>query len=452
MPKLSQLAADLAAGRSSSRQLVEESLTRIADPDGEGARAFISVNAEAATAAAEAMDQLRANGQAPSPLAGIPVSAKDLFDVAGQVTRAGSKVLEDQPPAKADAAVIARLKAAGLIIVGRTNMTEFAYSGIGMNPHFGTPKNPYERHTGRIPGGSSSGTAVSVTDGMAVAGLGTDTGGSCRIPAALCGIVGYKPTAIRVPLDGVAPLSFSLDSVGPLASSVECCAILDSILAGDTRLLPSPFPLNGMRLAVPQSLVLDDLDETVAKAFEEALLRLSAAGATIKGIAFEQLNELPEINAKGGLAAAEAYAWHRRHLERAADDYDPRVRSRILNGRQQDAADYIELKGIRTTFIRRARVLFQSFDALIMPTVPVIAPTLAELESDENYGRANLLMLRNPSVLNFLDGCAISLPCHEAGTAPVGLTLAGWHGGDRRLFSISRAVEAALSSADASQH
>ncbi len=446
MPKLSQLAADLAAGQSSSRQLVEQSLARISDSDGQGARTFIAVNAEAALAAAAAMDQLRANGQAPSPLAGIPVSAKDLFDVAGQVTRAGSKVLAQQPPATADAPVIARLKAAGLIIIGRTNMTEFAYSAIGLNPHFGTPANPFDREVGRIPGGSSSGAAVSVTDGMAVAALGTDTGGSCRIPAALSGVVGYKPTANRVSLNGVAPLSPSLDSVGPLAASVECCAILDTILSGDRRPPPSAFALNGLRLAVPQTLVLNDLDEAVAKAFEAALLRLSAAGATINGIAFEQLAELPEINARGGLVAVEAYAWHRRHLERAADAYDPYVRSRILKGRDQLVADYIELKGVRTDFIRRAGQLFQSCDALVMPTVPIIAPTLAEVESEESFGRTNLLLLRNPSVFNFLDGCAISLPCHQPGEAPVGLTVAGWHGTDRRLFSIARAVEAALGS------
>src|SRR6187455_704694 len=222
-PTLATLAADLDAGRTTARKLVEQCLARIADPTGEGARTFIHVDKDAALVAADAMDHLRKANAAPSPYAGIPVSIKDLYDIRGQVTRAGSRALEDSAPAANDAPVVARLRRAGFVVIGRTNMTEFAYSGLGINPHYGTPKNCWRRDVGYVPGGSSSGAAVSVTDGMAHGALGTDTGGSCRIPAAYCGIVGYKPTARRIPLDGGIPLSVTLDSCGPIARSVGCC-------------------------------------------------------------------------------------------------------------------------------------------------------------------------------------------------------------------------------------
>ena len=225
LPTLATLAADLDSGRTTSRKLVEECLARIADPAGEGPRAFIHVDREAALTAADAMDRLRKVNAVPSRFAGIPISIKDLFDIKGQVTRAGSRALDDSPAAEHDAASVARLRQAGFVLIGRTNMTEFAYSGIGINPHFGTPKGGWNRAVGHVPGGSSSGAAVSVLDGMAHGALGTDTGGSCRIPAAYNGIVGYKPTQRRVPLDGSVPLSFSLDSIGPLARSVACCAM-----------------------------------------------------------------------------------------------------------------------------------------------------------------------------------------------------------------------------------
>ncbi|MET0879894.1 MAG: amidase family protein, partial [Tardiphaga sp.] len=230
-PTLASLAADLEAGRTTSRKLVEACLAQIADPAGEGQRTFIHVDRDAALAAADAMDGLRKAGAAPSPYAGIPVSIKDLFDIKGQVSRAGSRALEDSAPAESDAPAVARLRAVGFVVIGRTNMVEFAYSGIGTNPHYGTPKSSYKREIGHVPGGSSSGAAVSVVDGMAHGALGTDTGGSCRIPAAFNGIVGFKPTQARVPLDGAVPLSFTLDSIGPLARTVECCAIMDAVLA-----------------------------------------------------------------------------------------------------------------------------------------------------------------------------------------------------------------------------
>src|SRR3954453_7040260 len=262
-PTLAALADDLKNGRTTARKLVDDCLANIAEKSGEGPRAFIHVDSEAAIETAEAMDRLRQANAAPSPFAGIPISIKDLFDIKGQVTRAGSRALEDSAPAVADAPVVARLRRAGFVVIGRTSMTEFAYSGIGINPHYGTPKGAWRRGVGHVPGGSSSGAAVSVLDGMAHGGLGTDTGGSCRIPAAFNGIVGFKPTQRRVPLDGATPLSFSLDSFGPLANSVECCATLDAVLADEPIAPVQPRPIKGMRLAVPTTVALDDLDDDV---------------------------------------------------------------------------------------------------------------------------------------------------------------------------------------------
>jgi aspartyl-tRNA(Asn)/glutamyl-tRNA(Gln) amidotransferase subunit A len=444
MRTLAQSARELEAG-ASSRSLVEECLARIADPAGEGSRVFLKVHAEGAPAAADHMDGLRRRRAAPSRFAGIPISVKDLFDVAGDVTMSGSVALRDTPPAAADAAAVARLRAAGLIPIGRTNMTEFAFTGLGINPHYDTPLNPFDRATGRIPGGSSSGAAVSVTDGMAVGALGTDTGGSCRIPAALCGIVGYKPTAKRIPLGGVLPLSFSLDSVGPLAPTVACCAALDAIMAGEEPVDIETFPLRGLRLAAPQAVVLDGLDETVARSYAAALSALSEAGAAITDIALRELAEIATLNGRGGFAASEAYAWHRRLIEAKGGLYDPRVLMRIMGGRDMAAADYIELNRGRADLIRRVAAITQHYDALVMPTVPVIAPPLAALAAEEPYRKVNLQVLRNPTVANMLDRCAISLPCHRHGEAPVGLMLIGEHGADRRLFAIAAGIEAIVS-------
>ena len=444
---LASLAADLRAGTTTSRALVEECLRRIADAHGEGSRVFTRVYADAARAEADRQDAARRSGTPPSPLAGIPLSVKDLFDVEGDVTAAGSKVLRDQAPARSDAVVVARLRAAGLVIVGRTNMTEFAYSGLGLNPHYGTPANPFDRPSGRVPGGSSSGAAVSVTDGMACGAVGTDTGGSCRIPAAFCGIVGFKPTAHRVPQEGTFPLSATLDSIGPLAPTTDCCAALDAVLAGEAPRPLGTLPLAGLSFAVPQSYVMNDLDTHVSADFARARAQLAQGGAELRDVALRELEELPHINRKGGFAAAEAYALHRERLETRADEYDPRVSKRILRGREQDEADYQELRQARADFIRRVDQQLAGFDAVLMPTTPIIAPTFAELSSDDAYGRVNLLVLRNPSVANFLDRCAISIPCHRAGAAPVGLMLMGGHGADRRLLAISAAAEAHVSPA-----
>jgi aspartyl-tRNA(Asn)/glutamyl-tRNA(Gln) amidotransferase subunit A len=431
----------LRSGKTTSRDLVEASLARIAEPSGQGGAAFVEVYAKHAREAADAMDRLHRVGRAPGRYAGIPISLKDLFDVAGEVTRAGSVVLKDAPPAQFHAIIVQRLLAAGLIPVGRTNMTEFAFSGVGINPHHGTPLSPWDRATGRIPGGSSSGAAVSVTDGFAFAGIGTDTGGSCRIPAALCGIAGFKPTARRIPLDGVLPLAPTLDSVGVLGHSVACCAALDAIMAGTPERTLHDRSVAGLRLALPTNLALDHLDDATEAALDRAVARLDAAGALIDRRHLVTFDENTAANARGGFAVAEAYAWHKDLLARSADLYDPRVGSRIAPGAHMAASDYILLSQARARVIALFAQEMEPYDALILPTVPIKPPALAEFAEDDNYKRLNFLLLRNPSTINFFDGCAISLPCHAEGAPPAGLMLAapGMH--DARLLGIAAAVE-----------
>jgi aspartyl-tRNA(Asn)/glutamyl-tRNA(Gln) amidotransferase subunit A len=444
IPTLAELRSALNEGRATSLQLTDAALAHIADPAGEGVRVYTKVYSAQARAAAQASDLLRGAGLARSPIDGLPISIKDLFDVVGDTTLAGSVALQGAPAATENAVIVQRLLAAGAVIVGRTNMTEFAYSGLGLNPHYGTPRNPWDRATGRIPGGSSSGAAVSVTDQMAVAAIGTDTGGSVRIPAALCGLTGFKPSARRVPLTGALPLATRLDSIGPIAASVTCCAQLDAILAGDAQPLPRPARLAGMRLAVPTNIVQDGMDSHVAASFGAALSRLSAAGALLEEMVVPEFDELASINATGGLSSAEAWTWHRALIERAGDRYDPRVLSRIRRGQTMTAADLIELLDARVRWIASLEQRIAGFDALLMPTVPVIAPTFAELTEDDAYYRTNALILRNPTFINFLDGCALSLPCQAPGTAPVGLMIAAAGENDRKVLALGMAVEACL--------
>jgi aspartyl-tRNA(Asn)/glutamyl-tRNA(Gln) amidotransferase subunit A len=443
-PTLAALADDLAAGRTTARKLVEECIARIADPAGEGQRTFIHVDKDAALAAADAMDHLRKAHAAPSRFAGIPVSIKDLFDIRGQVSRAGSRALEDSAPAEKDAPVVARLRRAGFVVIGRTNMTEFAYSGIGINPHYGTPRSVWQRNVGHVPGGSSSGAAVSVADRKAYGALGTDTGGSCRIPAAYNGIVGYKPTQSRIPLDGGVPLSFTLDSYGPLANSVQCCATLDAVLADEPLPVLQPRPIRGMRLAVPMTVALDDLDEAVAKTFERALEKLAKAGALIEHIEVPEFNDVGLMNANGGFAASESYAWHRYLLTSKGDVYDPRVSVRILRGEGFSAADYIDLLNARRSLITRIAVRLAPYDALVMPTTANTPPKIADLADDKAFTTQNIRALRNPTLINMIDGCAISLPAQRDGEVPVGLMLASTGGNDRRVFELAAGMEGTI--------
>jgi len=426
---------------------VSTALTRAGNPSGEGARVFTQLYAATARREAEAWDARHAAGAPATALGGLPVSVKDLFDVAGYVTTAGSRVLADTPAAKVDADAVIGLRRAGAIIVGKTNMTEFAYSGVGLNPHYGTPRNPFDRAGSRIPGGSSSGAAVSVADGMCVAAIGTDTGGSVRIPAALCGMVGFKPTADRISQRGVYPLSKTLDSIGSIARTVECCAVLDAVMAGLGTDVPAPVPITGLRLVIARALVWDDVETHVATSVEAALTRLSRAGVQLRDVAMAELGEIPQVNANGGITAAEAFAWHHALLDRARSAYDPRVAVRIEQGRSISAVDYRDLLDARA---RIGRSVLDSLgeDAIwIMPTVPHAAPEIAALEKDEAYFAINRLMLRNAALVNFLDGCAITLPCHAAGSAPVGLSLVAAKNQDRRLLAVARALAPLIAAA-----
>lgn len=444
---LRQTAQALQSGEVSSIALTEQCLREARRSDGEGSRVFTRLLEEQALASAQASDVLLRAGLPRSLLEGVVIAVKDLFDVAGLTTMAGSIAMRGEAPAKKDAVIVNRLRQAGAVIIGLTNMTEFAFSGLGLNPHYGTPRNPWDRQTGRIPGGSSSGSAVAVTDAMTCAAIGTDTGGSVRIPSALCGLTGFKPTARRIDQTGTLPLSTSLDSIGPLARTVDCCALLDAVMVGHLDRPPvRPASVETMVLGLPRQLFMDGMDDEVAHAFSRARERLEKAGARIVDLDMPEIQELPHINRAGGLSPAEAWAWHEDLLERKANDYDPRVMARIRRGATQSARDYIEIVRARADWIRRVNERLEQVDALIAPTVPRIAPEVAMLEKDDDlYVSTNMLMLRNPSVINFLDGCAVSLPCHQPGQAPVGLMLACSGDRDERLLSLAKACEAVLS-------
>lgn len=438
---LANLQNALNQGETTAIALADEALRRIEAADGQGAKAFTQVYAESARAAARASDTVRQAGTCRSPIEGLTVSVKDLFDVAGQVTTAGSTVLRDSAPARSDAGVVQRLRQAGAVLTGKTNMTEFAYSGLGINPHYGTPLNPWQRQQARIPGGSSSGAAVAVCDGMCVAAIGSDTGGSARIPAAFCGITGFKPTARRMPADGMIPLSTSLDAVGVLAADVSSISAVDQVLAGQRR-VPRQRKLRQGRFAVPTTIVLDGLDGPVAAAWSRALGCLSAAGAELVELPVPEFSELADINAEGGFSAAESWAWHADLLGQRGAEYDPLVLSRIRRGEAFSARAYLKLQAQRRVWQDRVLSRLQGFDAWLMPTVPMVAPRLADLQADEAlYFSTNAQVLRNPSIVNFMDGCAISLPCHAPGEAPVGLSLAAPAMADDALLDWAKAME-----------
>ena len=442
LPTLAALTADLAAGRTTSVRLVDEALARIEDPAGEGGRTYRVTYAAAARATAAASDAVRATGQAIGPLAGLPISIKDLFDVAGETTLAGSTALADQPPAIRDAPIVRRLRAAGAVIIGRSNMVEFAYSGLGLNPHYGTPGNPFDR--ARVPGGSSSGAATSVAYGMAAAAIGTDTGGSIRIPAAFCGLAGFKPTQSRITRAGAVPLSTSLDSIGPLAASVDCCALVDAVLAGEDPVPLTDLPLAGLRFAVPTGLLLDGLAPVVATAFGRALQRLADAGARIVEAPMAVLDRVAEVNRAGGIVGPEAFAWHRALLARTGERYDPRVRARLEASGGVPAADYITALGLRAARVAEFDQATLPYDAVLAPTVAIPPPRQDAVALDEDYLRINGAVLRNTAIFNLLDRCALSLPIQAPGELPVGLMLVGERNGDRRLLAIGQAVEREL--------
>jgi aspartyl-tRNA(Asn)/glutamyl-tRNA(Gln) amidotransferase subunit A len=412
--------------------------------------AFIRRFDTAAQASAAALQTLQRAGAPLQRLAGAPISVKDLYDVAGFPTTAASATMHDAPVAAQDSPAVARVRQAGAVPVGHTNMSEFAFSGVGINPHFGTPANPATLALDgklRAPGGSTSGGAVSVATGAALAALGSDTGGSIRIPAALQGLVGFKNTQRLTPLEGTVPLSTTLDTVCAITRDVGDAVTMHEILAQrsvqiDTR------PLAGWRLAVPRTLLLDGLDATVALALEHTLQALRAHGAQIEDVVLPELADVAAINASGGFSPAESWAWHRKRLAERGAGYDPRVALRIRRGEAMTAADYIDLLHARACWIGRMAEAMRGFDAMLSPTVPIVAPEVAPLvASDDAFFAANGALLRNPSMVNLLDGCALSLPCHRSGEMPVGLMV--WSGAlaDDRVLSIGLAIEAALRNA-----
>jgi aspartyl-tRNA(Asn)/glutamyl-tRNA(Gln) amidotransferase subunit A len=424
--------------RKSSRDRLEQALSRIADPNGEGARACLTVYADAARAAADAADARAKTGVSLGPLDGTIVSIKDLFDVAGEPTRAGSKILaEEAKPAAADAPIVRRLRGAGAVIVAKTSMSEFAFSGVGANPHFGTPGNPVDRT--RVPGGSSAGAAVAVGDGMCEIAIGTDTGGSVRIPAALCGIVGFKPSKDRVPTEGAFPLSFTLDSIGPLARTVYDCATADAVMAGEEPMELEPASLAGLRFGVAQGLPLEGLDGTVSAAFSSALDLLGKSGARVGNEKISLFDDMSNVNARGGISPPEACAIHRDRLTRRAADIDLNVRVRIERGCAVSASDYIDMLRERAALVQAMDARLADIDALVMPTTQIVAPTIAEVADPQVFGRRNAALLRNTAIINFFDLCAITLPL--VGALPCGLMLVGRNGHDHRLLRIAAAAE-----------
>jgi aspartyl-tRNA(Asn)/glutamyl-tRNA(Gln) amidotransferase subunit A len=423
----------------SSRDRVEEALARIADPQGEGARACLTIYADAARAEADAADERARDGRPLGPLDGAIISIKDLFDIAGEPTRAGSKVLADALPAAVDAPVVSRLRAAGAAIVAKTNMSEFAFSGVGVNPHYGTPGNPADR--ARAPGGSSSGAAVAIADGMCEIGIGSDTGGSTRIPAALCGIAGFKPSKNRVPTDGAFPLSYTLDSIGPLAKTVALCAAADAVMAGIPPWTIEPLELRGLRLGIPQGLPLHDLDATVTARFDNATAMLERAGVVLSDETVSLFDDMARMSAGGTFPSIEAFSIHRERLRTRAAEYDPFVRTRIERGGEVPAADYIQMLRDRLVLVRAMDTRLSYVDALVLPTTPIAAPTIAEVSIAETFFAKNLLLLRNTGIANFFDLCAISIPLPRAGGLPTGLMLIARNGEDQKLLRIAAAVE-----------
>ncbi len=447
MTTIAALHNDFAKSDDSPTSQAERHIARVSDPAGEGVRAFLHLDRQAARYAASVSQQRFMAGDV-RPLEGITLSIKDLFDVKGEVTGAGSTVLRVRPAATADSPVVARLREAGAIIFGRNNMVEFAYSGVGVNPHFGTPRNVWGRTAdgaGRAPGGSSSGGGVAVADGMATAALGSDTGGSVRLPAALNGVCGFKPTAVRVPVVGAIPLSVTHDSVGPIANSVECCARIDAVLAGEVY---SPKPLRllkGVRLLKPNAVIWRELDPEVEAAVNSAVEKLRAAGAEIVETSVTALDDLFSGTS---VIAAEALDWHEAHINVNGAGYDPRVWQRMQAGRSVTRAQYSAAIAYRRFCIDRINLALAGFDAVVSPTVACIAPEIAPLvASDELFFKTNARILRNTAWVNFMDGCALTLPCHRAGDAPVGLQLVGRHGADHSILALGLACEAALAGA-----
>jgi aspartyl-tRNA(Asn)/glutamyl-tRNA(Gln) amidotransferase subunit A len=402
---------------------------------------FTQLYADAARAAAQHCDAEAQAGRHLGVLHGVCITLKDNIDVAGETTMAGGVVCAGEAPAVHDAPVVQRLRHAGAVVLGKTTMSEFAFSGVGINPHHGTPVNPADAAHARVPGGSSSGAAVSVALGLAEVGIGTDTGGSIRIPAALCGLVGYKSTQARIPCTGVMELSRTLDTVGSITRSVRACLAVDAVMS--QQALPTEAAnLRGLRFAVPQTLMMDDVDATVAHAFARTLRHIAEAGAQVVEIPFKALDDIAPLSMPGGFSPIEGYAAHHARLARGAHQIDPRVVARMMLGKGISAQDYLELHNRRKAWIVAAQQTLHGFDAMLCPTVPMVAPLTEPLLKDEEvFFKVNRLLLRNPSAINYMDGCAWSLPCHVAGELPVGLMVSSLAGQDAHLARVALGLE-----------
>ena len=412
---------------------------------------FVCINDQLLDQAINIDRMLRTGKQVPR-LSGIPVSLKDLFDVQGEVTLAGSVALEHSArPAVSDCEVLKPLRSAGLFFLGRTNMSEFAFSGTGMNPHYGNPKSIWDRQTGRLAGGSSSGSAVSVAEGIVPVAMGSDTAGSCRIPAAFNGIVGVKPSYGRFSLQGVYPLSHSSDAPGPLGVDLDSCFILDQLLDGrwDAKTaIPEldAADILSLKFLVPDNIVLDDLDREIEDGFERAILGLTDAGATIIRKPLPVIDECIDLFMTRAIAGFEAYQLHKQLLEDHGDEYDTYVYTRLMSYKsvtqEEQELRYTLKSGLRGSFSEVMRK--KNYDAVVYPTTPCVPPRICDAEITGDAGRINLRCLRNTATVNNFDGCSISLPCHDAGQAPVGLMISSVHGDDQPLYQICAAVEQVL--------
>lgn len=418
-----------------------DALQAIAKAGDEGKRIFTKVYKAQAIAEATAADFRAEAGISLSPIDGLIVSIKDLFDVAGEPTTAGSKVLANVEPAKQDAEIVRRLRAAGAIIIGKTNMTEFAFSGIGINPHYGTPGNA--KDVTRIPGGSSSGAGVAVARGMCDIAIGSDTGGSIRIPSALNGVTGFKPSQSRVSREGAFPLSFTLDTVGPLARSVVDCAKADAVLSGEKLKPIAKRSVDGLRIGIPRGLLFTQVDDVVNQAFTTAVEKLESLGAKVKVIDIEHLINAPfKLQENGTLIASEAAAIHAKIFAQGKDNQlDSLVKSRITRGQTITASHYVSVKQARERLISEFDAATADFDALILPTVSIVAPTIASLDDADEFHRVNGLVLRNTSVFNFYDLPACSLPISLGeGQLPVGMMVVGQRQRDHDLLAVAKAI------------
>jgi aspartyl-tRNA(Asn)/glutamyl-tRNA(Gln) amidotransferase subunit A len=432
----------LRRGRATSAALVEASLDAIARWQPK-TNAFVLVDAEGARAAAIAADAERRDGRDRGPLHGIPISLKDLIDVAGQITTAGSNVLR-QNRAAADAPIVTRLREAGAVFVGKTNLHEFALGTTSEDSGFGPVRNPLDET--RSPGGSSGGSAAAVATGMGLGSIGTDTGGSIRIPAAACGIVGLKPSLGEVPTEGVIPLSTTLDHAGPIAASVADAAILWAALVGRPFAPAAPRSPSSLRLRRPGGYFAAPVMPAVNDAFDRAIDRCAASGVSVEPGSIEGTETITEIYVD--IVLPEAAWWHAPYLDARADDYTPTVRSRILNGRDVPALRYLRALEGRRRLARAVDAALEGVDALVLPTLPIVAPPIgaAEVVVDpaSNARMApRAAMLKHTQLFNITGHPAISLPI-PAGGLPVGLQLVGHRDRTADLLAVAAACEAIL--------